>query len=453
MPVETFAKTIYVRKTGSDANNGSTPALAKLTIGSALSTQTIAGWNKIVIGPGSYSELINYVSTTNFIVLHGDIDGTLTGDTPGQVIITGSANSPITCQSMGEMWNIKVTNSGTGTSTTAFLSNVGSISQVNFSFYANNCTFDGLTSSNMSIGYARAEQAWTYDNCNFVYTPTTAKYLAYISGYWGCTVNIINSTIIGATGLHFTSSSGSSIANYHRFFFTNSTLKMSNAIANANAFYIDNCTIQVNATNLFYMTVADRLCYGDSYIKNSVVQNWSSVNLNLDAICYFASIPAPSTHITAQDLFTIYQLGGLHIENVNDIEEQRCQLIGAPYVVATTDTYNSKPVLKIKTNTAATAFVLPFKIPVANGQSTTVTIPFKYSTTSAVAPVLKLCNKTDVMRTPEQTISGLTMASLINWTEKTFTFTPTSDGFYYIVFDTSITNVNNFLEIGELVIS
>src|SRR5688572_29890318 len=82
--------TYYVRKSGSDSNAGTSPAAAWLTIGKALGASGISSGDTLYIGSGVYREMIT-VNMTNpvaetFIV--GDIDGSRTGDAPGEIRIT-----------------------------------------------------------------------------------------------------------------------------------------------------------------------------------------------------------------------------------------------------------------------------------------------------------------------------------------------------------------------------
>lgn len=76
---------IYVRKSGSDSNDGSTPALAKLTIAGAISAMNSD--DIIWIGAGIYREQ-NLVSGTKNVAIYGDITGEHTGDA-GEVIWSG----------------------------------------------------------------------------------------------------------------------------------------------------------------------------------------------------------------------------------------------------------------------------------------------------------------------------------------------------------------------------
>src|SRR3954454_6912896 len=79
----------FVRKTGSDSNNGLSAGAAWLTIGKALTSGGVAAGDTVYIGAGIYREtvtasLTNPASEVKFV---GDIDGAFTGD-PGEVVWT-----------------------------------------------------------------------------------------------------------------------------------------------------------------------------------------------------------------------------------------------------------------------------------------------------------------------------------------------------------------------------
>ena len=76
---------IYVRKSGSDSNDGSTPALAKLTIASAISAMTSG--DTIYVGSGVYREQSLTTGSKNVTII-GDTTGEYTGDA-GEVIWSG----------------------------------------------------------------------------------------------------------------------------------------------------------------------------------------------------------------------------------------------------------------------------------------------------------------------------------------------------------------------------
>ena len=82
--------TYYVRKSGSDGNNGTSPATAWLTISKALGASGISSGDTAYIGPGVYRESItvDMVSATSETFVIGDVLGANTGDDPGEVRIT-----------------------------------------------------------------------------------------------------------------------------------------------------------------------------------------------------------------------------------------------------------------------------------------------------------------------------------------------------------------------------
>lgn len=69
--------TIYVNKSGSDANNGSTPTLAKLTMQAAY-TAAVSG-DTIIVGAGQYNEQIAFTTTAKLLTWNAD----------GRVIVDG----------------------------------------------------------------------------------------------------------------------------------------------------------------------------------------------------------------------------------------------------------------------------------------------------------------------------------------------------------------------------
>lgn len=76
---------IYVRKSGNDSNDGSTPALAKLTIAGAISA--MSSGDTIYVGSGIYREY-NLTTGSKSVSIIGDITGLYTGDA-GEVIWSG----------------------------------------------------------------------------------------------------------------------------------------------------------------------------------------------------------------------------------------------------------------------------------------------------------------------------------------------------------------------------
>jgi hypothetical protein len=92
--------TYYVRKTGSDSNNGLSAGAAFLTLGKLfLSATGIVGGDIIYVGAGIYRETIasggvTLTSPSSEVQIIGDIDGAKTGD-PGEVLWTPWTTSDV----------------------------------------------------------------------------------------------------------------------------------------------------------------------------------------------------------------------------------------------------------------------------------------------------------------------------------------------------------------------
>ena len=74
--------TYYIRQSGSDANNGTSPATAWRTLGRALgSGSPVVGGDTVYVGAGTYRETVTVgISPTSQVTLIGDVAGAYTGD-------------------------------------------------------------------------------------------------------------------------------------------------------------------------------------------------------------------------------------------------------------------------------------------------------------------------------------------------------------------------------------
>ncbi|MEK6702410.1 MAG: right-handed parallel beta-helix repeat-containing protein [Planctomycetota bacterium] len=103
---------LYVRKTGSDSNDGSTPSKAFKTIQKAIGATKKSG-TMIVVGPGSYNEELTFTKATqkgtsgNPNTIVGDFSGTLTGDKAEAVTILGTGKNYGLNMSECEYWQFK----------------------------------------------------------------------------------------------------------------------------------------------------------------------------------------------------------------------------------------------------------------------------------------------------------------------------------------------------------
>lgn len=92
--------TYYIRKTGSDSNNGLAANTAWLTFGKALGATGIASGDTVYVGAGVYREVVtvNMTSATVETKVVGDVDGAQTGDS-GEVQWTGYTTNDTTAPS------------------------------------------------------------------------------------------------------------------------------------------------------------------------------------------------------------------------------------------------------------------------------------------------------------------------------------------------------------------
>jgi hypothetical protein len=83
----------FVRKTGSNAAAGTSPATAWATIDKAL--DTIVSGDTVYIGAGTYREMVSSAASggTTETRIVGDVDGAMTGDV-GEVILTAFRMTP-----------------------------------------------------------------------------------------------------------------------------------------------------------------------------------------------------------------------------------------------------------------------------------------------------------------------------------------------------------------------
>jgi hypothetical protein len=165
--------TYYVRKTGSNSNNGLSAGAAWATFGKALSTAT--GGDTVYIGAGVYRESVTVTSTTaSTLSLIGDVDGAQTGDA-GEVRWTAfttddkTTSSSVVCNLNGKdnLSFSKITFHGAGNHVIDAQTTADSI---NISF--TDCYFIHMYSNGghcvtvSSTGAAAAN--WTFDRCRFL---------------------------------------------------------------------------------------------------------------------------------------------------------------------------------------------------------------------------------------------------------------------------------------------
>jgi|CXWL01.1.fsa_nt_gi hypothetical protein len=88
-------KKFYVRSSGNDSNNGSSPSTAFRTIQRGINAVNNPG-GVVIVGPGTYTEQLAFTSSTrsgtngNTNTLFADTTGALTGDAAGAVLVSGT---------------------------------------------------------------------------------------------------------------------------------------------------------------------------------------------------------------------------------------------------------------------------------------------------------------------------------------------------------------------------
>lgn len=148
----TTGRVLYVRTSGSDNNDGSSPARAFRTISRGIAAVTAAG-SIVVVGPGTYGETLTFTANTRSgtstspNMLFADLDGSLTGDAAGAATLGGAGSRAYGASMAGcNYWTFKW------------------------------LTFSGQTTGNVSINPSSSSSTPTVrglvlDGCTFVVTP------------------------------------------------------------------------------------------------------------------------------------------------------------------------------------------------------------------------------------------------------------------------------------------
>lgn len=165
----------YVRKSGSDANAGTSPGAAWLTIGKALGAGGIASGDTVYVGAGTYREVVtvSMTSATAETQVIADVDGSKTGDA-GPIIWTAYTTNDKTAPSGSALLNLSgrdfLTFDGFylvgGTNNTGMVL-ATTTNSVNITF--RRCLFNTLNTDTMDItGLADVAQNWLIEQCIFL---------------------------------------------------------------------------------------------------------------------------------------------------------------------------------------------------------------------------------------------------------------------------------------------
>jgi len=146
--------TIYVNKNGSDANNGSTAALAKVTISAGITAAGSGG--TVIVGSGSYNELLTVSASQT---LYAD----------GNVVLDGNGQASSQLVSGNNLSFIPYTTGGTWTfknSPGSIIFNLGTTAPtVTFNF----CTFiSNSNNTGITYGLNTVNGVITITNCVFI---------------------------------------------------------------------------------------------------------------------------------------------------------------------------------------------------------------------------------------------------------------------------------------------
>jgi hypothetical protein len=172
----------YVRKSGSDSNNGTSPATAWATIGKALgSGSPVTGGDIVYIGAGVYRETVTIAITPSSEVrIVGDVSGFYTGDggvvrmsryTSGDNVAPNTGNAALL--STSNATNLTFENiifEGYGNSTSGACVNFnGTVSNIKFK----NCSFYAHVSTSPLVGLGSTSQSQTmnvvFECCHFLH--------------------------------------------------------------------------------------------------------------------------------------------------------------------------------------------------------------------------------------------------------------------------------------------
>ena len=186
---------IYVRKSGNDSNDGSTPALAKLTIENAFAAASNS--DKIVIGAGLYNLKTKLDNNSLNVDFYGDITGELTGDA-GPVFIDGM-NDSTTFSDFGDYDVINLSQSNISSFDNICFENIQTRNYyglIRGRVNINNCSTNGI----VTYYIIRTDALSSIKNSIFFKSTPIGNNIGVIYPSQGCTLtmeNIIIDTIIG----------------------------------------------------------------------------------------------------------------------------------------------------------------------------------------------------------------------------------------------------------------
>lgn len=204
--------TFYVRKTGSDSNNGTTPALAWATVGKALGASGISSGDMAYVGAGAYRETVTVAMTSAVAETQiiGDVDGAQTGD-KGEVRLTAYTTNDTTAPGATVLSLAgrdfltfkKITFVSGSTNSSLILSATQTSVNIKFS----QCTFlPGSVAAGCRLcdPSAAADIAWnwTFDSCYMLLAGLQARFQPPTSTVADYDINVVfqNCVIVSLSG-------------------------------------------------------------------------------------------------------------------------------------------------------------------------------------------------------------------------------------------------------------
>ena len=158
-----MATTYYVNKSGSNANNGTTPTLAKLTITAGVAL--MATGDSLVVGSGLYNEYVNLTLAGSTLIFYADGNVVIDGQgltNPALIYLgdTGAAVVSFLPYATGGTWTFQNSSGGA-----IYQAGVGN--GQNYQMYFTNCSFLGASYGIYTQANYGNKQTIVLRNCIF----------------------------------------------------------------------------------------------------------------------------------------------------------------------------------------------------------------------------------------------------------------------------------------------
>lgn len=340
-------KYIYVSKSGNDSNTGLVATLPKLTIGGGKAI-TATGENKIIIGVGTYTEVVAWDGSGKFITILGDYNAAIFGGSAGDIIIVSSNHMIPAYTRRYERVILSLTSSNK-----AFIEVDGTV----------------YTASTHDLVYSyvtfRAYSGGSYINM------TSSPYIYNSITFSNCSQDTGDITIIYGTNYSYktnhifdyfdniTAGKKMNVLGYlMKAIITNSTMLTNYPfVFNSSCdIYIYNSTIKFYTTNVYLCSTNNAKPINFYRWRNSIYIKDSSIldsdGSNLDITNYYRTIQIFLAWRADQGIDNIGVLGNTQrananilLDNVNSNGKKILIIPSSAIIDGDTETYNSKDVL------------------------------------------------------------------------------------------------------------